>query len=289
METVLRIAYRLDIKSWRIKKTQKMATEAMKKEVQEKLCREMNLLVDLPKQGYGSSNTGNVGRVFFQNPELASEVTGISKDLTERLNIILCTICSGFAINITAFEHFATETAKWYVQEYPWYMPQSVHKILIHGSLIIKEAIIPIGQLSEEALEAQNKDVRNFMKFNSRKFSWKENVEDIFHLLLGSSDPLITSMRRIKPKLGGSLPQSVLDLLETPKTPGWWQYDERTGKHLEGAYSSGESSCDMVICGALYVIDFENLVQYRKVGNGRRRRIKRDLATAEKKGIAGLT
>ncbi|KAG8232038.1 hypothetical protein J437_LFUL012062 [Ladona fulva] len=80
MESVLRIAYRLDIKSWRIKRTQKTATEAKKKEVQEKLRREMNLLVDLPKQGYGSSNTGNVAGGFFQNPELASEVTGINID-----------------------------------------------------------------------------------------------------------------------------------------------------------------------------------------------------------------
>ncbi|KAG8231059.1 hypothetical protein J437_LFUL010257 [Ladona fulva] len=75
MESVLRIAYRLDIKSWRIKKMQKTATEAKKKEVQEKLRREMNILIDLLKQGYGSSNTGNVAKVFFQNPELASEVT----------------------------------------------------------------------------------------------------------------------------------------------------------------------------------------------------------------------
>jgi len=30
-------------------------------------------------------------------------------------------------------------------------MPPSVHKILIHGSLAIKYALVPIGQLSEEA------------------------------------------------------------------------------------------------------------------------------------------
>ncbi|KAG8238131.1 hypothetical protein J437_LFUL012745 [Ladona fulva] len=51
----------------------------------------MNLLANLPKQGYGSSNTRNVARAFFQNPELASEVINISKDLIERLDIIFLT------------------------------------------------------------------------------------------------------------------------------------------------------------------------------------------------------
>jgi hypothetical protein len=35
-------------------------------------------------------------------------------------------------------------------------MPPSIHKILIYGSLIIKNALVPIGQLSEEAQEASN-------------------------------------------------------------------------------------------------------------------------------------
>jgi hypothetical protein len=37
-------------------------------------------------------------------------------------------------------------------------MPPSVHTILIHGSLEIKYALVPIGKLSKEAQEPQNKD-----------------------------------------------------------------------------------------------------------------------------------
>lgn len=37
-------------------------------------------------------------------------------------------------------------------------MPPSVHKKLILGSLAIKYALLPIGQLSEEAQESSNKD-----------------------------------------------------------------------------------------------------------------------------------
>lgn len=50
------------------------------------------------------------------------------------------------------------DTAKLYVQLYPWYpMTPTVHKILIHGATVIENALLPIGQLSEEAAEARNK------------------------------------------------------------------------------------------------------------------------------------
>jgi E3 ubiquitin-protein ligase RNF146 len=69
---------------------------------------------------------------------------------------------------------------------------------------------------------------------------------------------------------------------------GWWLYDERTNMDLEELFKLGESSCEMLICGTLYVIDFKNLQQYRKHDPTKKRRIKRDLKTAENKGIAGL-
>jgi hypothetical protein len=33
-------------------------------------------------------------------------------------------------------------------------MPSSVHKILLHGSLVISAVLFPIGQMSEKAQEA---------------------------------------------------------------------------------------------------------------------------------------
>lgn len=41
-------------------------------------------------------------------------------------------------------------------------MPASVHKILFHGAIIIKNALLPIGQLSEEVIEAR----QNFDDFD---------------------------------------------------------------------------------------------------------------------------
>jgi len=39
-------------------------------------------------------------------------------------------------------------------------MPSSVHKVLLHGSNIIKHLDLPIGCLSEETQEASNKIFR---------------------------------------------------------------------------------------------------------------------------------
>uniref|UniRef100_A0A8C4QJ45 E3 ubiquitin-protein ligase n=1 Tax=Eptatretus burgeri TaxID=7764 RepID=A0A8C4QJ45_EPTBU len=69
---------------------------------------------------------------------------------------------------------------------------------------------------------------------------------------------------------------------------GWWQYDERTTGELEEAFSKGWTSLEMLIAGFLYVADLEAMVQYRRNEPTRRRRIKRDLACAPKKGVAGL-
>uniref|UniRef100_A0A8C9R219 E3 ubiquitin-protein ligase n=2 Tax=Scleropages formosus TaxID=113540 RepID=A0A8C9R219_SCLFO len=69
---------------------------------------------------------------------------------------------------------------------------------------------------------------------------------------------------------------------------GWWQYDERTSRELEDAFTKGKKSTEMLIAGFLYVADLENMVQYRRNEHGRRRRIKRDIVDIPKKGVAGL-
>lgn len=46
--------------------------------------------------------------------------------------------------------------------------------------------------------------------------------------------------------------------------------------------------CELLIAGFLYIIDFERTQQIRRNDPSRRRRIKRDLVSIPKKGVAGL-
>ncbi|KAJ4426819.1 hypothetical protein ANN_26618 [Periplaneta americana] len=64
-------------------------------------------------------------------------------------------------VSIETFEKYTNDTGHLYVQLYPWYyMPSSLHKILIHGGKISETAILPIGMLSEDAQETRHKDLR---------------------------------------------------------------------------------------------------------------------------------
>lgn len=95
-------------------------------------------------------------------------------------------------------------------------MPASIHKILVHGPDIVNSCILPIGQMSEEALEARNKDCRRYREHNTRKQSrWNTN-KDLLSILLLSSDPLISSLRVSTTKHTTILSSEVLALLDEP-------------------------------------------------------------------------
>jgi hypothetical protein len=122
----------------------------------------MGSLVDVPKPGCGNTSDGNTNRRLFADPELAGTIiTDIDINLIYRFKVILEVISSGHKLNTEKYSKYATDTAEMYVRLYPWHpMTPSVHKILIHGAIVIENALVPIDQLSEEAAEARNKYFR---------------------------------------------------------------------------------------------------------------------------------
>ncbi|CAI6353622.1 unnamed protein product [Macrosiphum euphorbiae] len=117
----------------------------------------MGLNIDVVKQGVGTTNDGNSARRFFENPNKVAEITGLDETLIYNFSVILQVISSGQRVDYIKFGVYCTKTAERYISLYKWYyMPSSVHKLLFHGADIIKHAIVPIGQLSEEAQEARN-------------------------------------------------------------------------------------------------------------------------------------
>lgn len=118
----------------------------------------------------------------------------------KRFHVILQVISCGFAINIPKFRDYTEITARQFVDLYGWYyMPTTVHKILIHGPQIIDSLILPIGQMSEEAQESCNKYIKEFRRDFSRKCDRAQTMEDVFCRLLITSDPLVCSLRKVPP------------------------------------------------------------------------------------------
>ena len=79
-------------------------------------------------------------------------------------------------------------------------MPDSVVKILVHGADIVSGTIIHAGQFSEEAKESRYKERKYCRRIHSRKISRSSKNEDVFNLLPVSSDPSISSLRRLPKK-----------------------------------------------------------------------------------------
>ena len=220
-ECLLHISYRLEVKKWAIKNEEdKKKVEIRKKTIQSKFKQEMGLLVDMPKKSAGNTNDGNTARRFFRNPHITSKITGIDENLINRLRVILETISCGYAIQKTCFELYLESTKNLYLELYNWYyMPMTLHKILIHGIDIIQFCILPIGQLSEEAQETRNKDFRRYREYFTRKSSRCNTVQDLIHRLLISSDPFITALGKSHKPSTKEMSPEVLELLSTPPLP----------------------------------------------------------------------
>ncbi|KAL0853167.1 hypothetical protein ABMA27_012926 [Loxostege sticticalis] len=230
MECLLHISYNLDFEMWCARGDNKNLKKFRKDMVQSEFKQQMGLLIDVVKQGFGTTNDGNTARRFFRDYQKTAEITKIDVDLIKHFAVILQVLSSGKAINIDGFRGYCKETAELFVHHYPWYnMPSSVHKMLIHGADICKHfSCLPIGILSEEAGEARNKDFRNTRERHTRKTGRLQNNEDIMHNFLISSDPYIS---HLKPKYNifktSSMFPEAMQLLITEETKEFEEEEEQ--------------------------------------------------------------
>ena len=176
----------------------------------------MSLVVDTPKQGSGTSNTGNTARRAFEAAEEFSEITGVNKEVITRLRTILKAVCSGYHLDLDKFKTFCHETSELIVDLYPWYvMPPSLHKLLEHGFQVAEQLDLPIGAYSEEAQKTSNNAVRNARLSHTSRISRKNTMENQFHYLLLRTDPVVSSysFKKFKTFGGSPLEPDVLNLL----------------------------------------------------------------------------
>lgn len=68
--------------------------------------------------------------------------------------------------------------------------------------------------MSEEAQECRNKDFKNYREHHTRKNSRLNTNKDLLHILLISSDPVISSLRKIKTKKNSKFSNEARMLLK---------------------------------------------------------------------------
>lgn len=176
---------------------------------------------------FGNSNDGNTARRFFENPQLSAEITSIDVDLIKKIHVILIVVASGYEINVERFREYCHNTARYFVDKYSWYcMPPTIHKFLIHGPEVVESALLPIGQLTEEAQEACNKDFKRYREHNSRKCSRESSNRDVLNRFFLTSDPVITSKRDLPKKNFRQLTKEVSELLKPPTVEAIGDHNE---------------------------------------------------------------
>lgn len=168
-----------------------------KKLIQEKFKNQLGLRVDQPiPGGAGTTNTGNVARRAFKDPQKLSEILELDYDLICNLRIILMLLSCHENVDPEKYDELAKTTAKMFVENYSWFnMTPTLHRILIHGAQVIRSSVLPVGMFAEHAAESLNKLYRYERIFHARKDSMEHNIFDMFTRLQISSDPFISSIK----------------------------------------------------------------------------------------------
>lgn len=199
LEFCLHLGYRVhpDLRTWAVRKNKRHILDERKAWIQQKLFKSIGIRVDFVGPN-GTSNDGNTARRALSeaNREIFAETLGKEKWLVEGLHTILTVLSCGLAIDSQKFGEFCIALAQKYVETYPWfYMPSTIHKILVHGQVIIESSMLPVGVLSEQASESRNKLYRRYREHHAYHGSRSKTIGDVFRRSLQSSDPVISDER----------------------------------------------------------------------------------------------
>ena len=152
----------------------------------------------------GTSTTGEQARRFFSDTSrpiikelLSSRINMKYQEdmlkLHEQLSIVLRIISCTRKINVPLFEQHCEETCLNIAINFPWALiNHTLHGALQHSAELIEmNGGESIGWYSEEGLEANNKDIRQYLGRLSRKTCNNKQIEDVHNRLLERSDPYL--------------------------------------------------------------------------------------------------
>ena len=106
-------------------------------------------------------------------------------------------------IDLGLFEKHCVTTSLFIAENFPWVqLNHTLHGLIQHScELIAINGGYGLGELSEEGLESNNKDIRKFLELLSRKNCPVKQLHDVMSRLLERSHPLIVQrIADIRPK-----------------------------------------------------------------------------------------
>ena len=112
----------------------------------------------------GNTNTGNLARKVFSDPEYLAEVTGVPLVFVKRLINLTIIARSGQMFDWREVKKYCERTREIYVEcglGFKSFCP-TVHQLVDHLWMYVRYSPVPLGLLSEEPLECSNKNFREF-------------------------------------------------------------------------------------------------------------------------------
>ena len=194
---LLKLSYRLPIGQSRIQgEANKRICRQRKREIQTDLKSEFGIRVDFPNpNGTGNSNNGNCARRAFQNPVQFAQILGLDPELVTDIKVLLICISSRYKINADAYEAFAQDVLRRYIDLYGWFpLNPTLHKLIVHGSQVARNLPLPPAWFTEEGLEASHKTNKKTRRDHCRPFRRDMTMTDMLNRALDRSDPVIAMM-----------------------------------------------------------------------------------------------
>ena len=205
----LKMLYRcyIDLKTWVEKAGYRDRLFKSKGDVRDTIKQKTGLCLDYVNSAGGKGGTstdGKQGRRFYSDEltpvigDLLCKPSNIKhKDnmlkLHKQISIILRIVSCTRKINIEKYEQHCKDTMINIATNFPWAkLNHTLHGAIQHSVELIKmNGGESLGWYSEEGLEANNKDIRNYLEHLSRKCDGNKQIEDVHHRLLERSNPYL--------------------------------------------------------------------------------------------------
>ena len=206
----LKLLYRChsDYQRWEQKAGFGQHLNTSKEGVREKITKETGLRLDYVCSAGGKGGTstdGKQGRRFFSDELLPVIESLLNKannqkhkenlmKLHHQLSIILRIVSCTRKIDVQKFAEHCEETMVNIATNFKWaLLNHTLHGTIQHSAELIElNGGESLGWYSEEGLEANNKDIRNYLERLSRKCDNNKQIEDVHHRLLERSDPYLS-------------------------------------------------------------------------------------------------
>jgi len=192
LEFILQIGFKMERRNYNALKT---SYKARKVEKELELQKKLKIFVNIVNPyGGGNSNTGNTARKFFRHHEEVANILGFDPRLMKDIYILILAYEHSDIIIREKVEILCGSIETRFKQLYPWvHWNPTFHKMIFHPNVLLTDTPIALGELAEEALEANHKFVKNSLETKSRKTSRLDTVGDTFRRALLRSYPTVAN------------------------------------------------------------------------------------------------